>query len=263
MRTRSIIKQKIGLAIVVALSFSEFAIAEAKLTTLELINTAGKQRMLSQRISKDYLYKGGEIAVNKASRQLTKTLKESIYAQNKLKESITDPKITNLIEFVEMNSQDIAMKTKEKFSLDNAQYVLDLSESMLEGNEYIMGSLKKAANVHASKLIDKSARQSMLSQRIAKYYIAYQLGIKDTNTINQMKKAVEEFSNNHKELMGNKTNTPEINGKLKKIDRLWKVVYKFYLDIEMGGLPLIVFNTTDDITNKMDEVASLYVKLSK
>jgi hypothetical protein len=155
------------------------------------------------------------------------------------------------------------MKTKEKFSLDNAQYVLDLSESMLEGNEYIMSSLKKAANVHASKLIDTSARQSMLSQRIAKYYIAYQLGIKDTNTINQMKKAVEEFSNNHKDLMANKTNTPEINAQLKKIDRLWKVVYKFYLDIEMGGLPLIVFNTTDDITNKMDEVASLYVKLSK
>jgi hypothetical protein len=209
------------------------------------------------------LYKGGEIAVNKANTQLTKTLKESIYAQNTLKESISDPKITNLIEFVEMNSQDIAMKTKEKFSLDNAQYVLDLSESMLEGNEYIMSSLKKAANVHASKLIDTSARQSMLSQRIAKYYIAYQLGIKDTNTINQMKKAVEEFSNNHKDLMANKTNTPEINAQLKKIDRLWKVVYKFYLDIEMGGLPLIVFNTTDDITNKMDEVASLYVKLSK
>jgi hypothetical protein len=78
-----------------------------------------------------------------------------------------------------------------------------------------------------------------------------------------MKKAVEEFSNNHKDLMANKTNTPEINAQLKKIDRLWKVVYKFYLDIEMGGLPLIVFNTTDDITNKMDEVASLYVKLSK
>jgi len=263
MTTRSIIKQKLGLAIVVALSFSEFSIAEAKLTTLELINTAGKQRMLSQRISKDYLYKGGEIAVNKANTQLTKTLKESIFAQNTLKESISDPKITNLIEFVEMNSQDIAMKTKEKFSLDNAQYVLDLSESMLEGNEYIMSSLKKSANVHASKLIDTSARQSMLSQRIAKYYIAYQLGIKDTNTINQMKKAVEEFSNNHKDLMANKTNTPEINAKLKKIDRLWKVVYKFYLDIEMGGLPLIVFNTTDDITNKMDEVASLYVKLSK
>jgi len=255
MTTGSIIKKKLGLAIVVALSFSEFSIAEAKLTTLELINTAGKQRMLSQRISKDYLYKGGEIAVNKANTQLTKTLKESIFAQNTLKESISDPKITNLIEFVEMNSQDIAMKTKEKFSLDNAQYVLDLSESMLEGNEYIMSSLKKSANVHASKLIDTSARQSMLSQRIAKYYIAYQLGIKDTNTINQMKKAVEEFSNNHKDLMANKTNTPEINAKLKKIDRLWKVVYKFYLDIEMGGLPLIVFNTTDDITNKMDEVA--------
>jgi len=261
MTFRRIIIGNIGFAILVMLLFSQFAVAEKQVSTLALIDIAGKQRMLSQRIAKDYLYKGADIAVDKSDKQLKKTLKESLYAQNKLKESIKDARVLNLIDFVAMNYEDIASKTKEKFTLDNAQYVLDLSESMLEGNEYVMKSLHKITTAHNSKLVDMTARQSMLSQRIAKYYIAYQLGIKDDNTIKQMNKAVKEFSDTHKTLMNNKTNTPEITQKLKKIDRLWNVVHKFYLDIEMGGLPLIVFNTTDEISKGMDEIKSLYVKL--
>jgi len=261
MTTRRVIKRRVSFAILSLILSSNFAVADKKLSTLELINIAGQQRMLSQRISKDYLYKGGAIAVSKASRQLSQTLKESMSAQEKLKSSIKDKKIINLLEFVEMNNQDIVIKTKEKFTIDNAEYVLDLSESMLEGNEYVMRALTKATKVHESKLVDMSTRQAMLAQRISKYYIAYQLGIKDTNTIHQMNKAVEEFTNNHKLLVANKTNTTDINTKLKKVNRLWSVVYKFYLDIESGGLPLIVFNTADDITRKMNDITNLYVKL--
>jgi hypothetical protein len=74
---------------------------------------------------------------------------------------------------------------------------------------------------------------------------------------------VAEFSKAHKALMANPSNTPEINRKLNEIDRLWKIVYKFYLNIEKGGLPLIVFNTTDDITKKMNVITGLYVELYK
>ena len=103
----------------------------------------------------------------------------------------------------------------------------------------------------------------MLAQRIAKYYIAYQAGIKDKNTVDQMQAAVKDFATAHETLMANAGNTPEINRKLNQIDRLWKIVYKFYLNIEKGGLPLIVFNSTDTITKKMDEVTALYVELHK
>jgi hypothetical protein len=64
-------------------------------------------------------------------------------------------------------------------------------------------------------------------------------------------------------LISNKINTDLINKKLHLIDRLWRIVYKFYLNIEKGGLPLIVFNTTDTITKKMNDVTGLYVELYK
>jgi len=231
--------------------------------TVKLIDIAGKQRMLSQRIAKDYLYSGEKIATAKANKQLKESLGELLSAHKVLVESINDPEIKNLLAFVEMSSEDFETTANESFNLDNAQLVLDLSESMLEGSQYVVDSLKDKVKVTESKIVGRSGKQRMLAQRIAKYYIAYQSGIKDKNTVDQMKAAVQTFSDSHDVLMKNAINTPEINRKLNEIDRLWKIVYKFYLNIEKGGLPLIVFNTTDNITKKMNEITKLYVELYK
>jgi len=231
--------------------------------TVKLIDIAGKQRMLSQRIAKDYLYAGKKIAPAKANKQLKKSLDELLSAHQVLVKSINDPDITNLLAFVEMSTEDFEATAKEPFTIDNAQLVIDLSESMLEGSQYVVDSLKKTVKIKESKIVGQAGKQRMLAQRIAKYYIAYQAGIKDKNTIDQMQAAVAEFTESHKALMANPANTPEINKKLNNIDRLWKIVYKFYLNIEKGGLPLIVFNTTDDITKKMNKITELYVELYK
>ena len=231
--------------------------------TVKLIDMAGKQRMLSQRIAKDYLYVGNKVASSKANKQLMKSLSALISAHKVLADSINDPEIKNLLAFVKMSTEDFSATAKEPFSIDNAQLVIDLSESMLEGSQYVVDSLKEKVKVQESVIVGKAGKQRMLAQRIAKYYIAYQSGIKDKNTVDQMKEAVKIFTDSHMALMANSTNTPEINRKLNEIDRLWKIVYKFYLNIEKGGLPLIVFNTTDTITKKMNTITELYVELYK
>jgi hypothetical protein len=78
-----------------------------------------------------------------------------------------------------------------------------------------------------------------------------------------MHETVKLFNDSHEILMLNKENTPEINRKLNEIEKLWKIVHKFYLNIEKGGLPHIVFSTTDKITTKMNEVTKLYVEIYK
>lgn len=234
----------------------------ANISNSELINIAGKQRMLSQRIAKDYLYIGKKIATSKANRQLKKSMEDFLSAHKKLLLSINNPEIKNLLDFVELSSSDFKDIASKEFDLDNAQLILDLSESMLEGSQYVFDSLQKKFKIKESKIIGKSTKQRMLSQRIAKYYISYQSGIKDKNTVDMMKETVKQFSENLDILMKNATNTPQINRKLAEIEKLWNIVHKFYNNIEKGGLPLIVFNTTDNITTKMDEVTSMYLSSS-
>jgi len=253
------VKKKIIVLIVLILPIVSFA----SVSNSELINIAGKQRMLSQRIAKDYLYIGKKIATSKANRQLEKSMKDFLSAHKKLLLSINDPEIRNLLDFVELSSNDFKDIASQDFDLDNAQLILDLSESMLEGSQYVFDSLQKRFKIKKSNIIGKSAKQRMLSQRIAKYYISYQSGIKDKNTVDMMKETVKQFSENLHMLMKNATNTPQINRKLAEIDKLWNIVHKFYNNIEKGGLPLIVFNTTDNITKKMDEVTTMYISSSK
>ena len=268
--------KSMGMTIVAVLSLSNIAVAEqnstepvpavsavVKADTLKLVDIAGRQRMLSQRMAKDYMYVGNKVAVSKARKQLKTSQKEFLEAHNKLVNSINNEEIKNLLAFVQMSSEDFEAMVKESFTTDNAQLVLDLSESMLEGSQYVVASLRETLNIKASKIVDISGRQRMLSQRIAKYYIAYQSGIKDKNTVDQMNETVKLFNDSHKILMLNKENTPEINRKLNEIEKLWKIVHKFYLNIEKGGLPHIVFSTTDKITTKMNEVTKLYVEIYK
>jgi hypothetical protein len=255
--------REFGVVIFSLFILSDGSFAKDTNSTVELINITSKQKMLSQRIAKDYLYLGKKVAISRASKQLEKSFKEFENIHKKLIKQIDNPDIKNLLDFVSLSSNDLKKKLNQNFDLNNAQLILDLSESILEGNEYIVNSLKKDINSKEINIIDIISQQRMLSQRIAKYYIAYQLGIKDKNSVSSMHQTVKKFNDNLKILMKNSTNTPEIDEKLAKIDKLWKIVNKFYNNIEKGGLPLIVFNTTDNITKEMDEVANIFVANKK
>ncbi len=232
-------------------------VAESSVSSGQMVNLAGRQRMLSQRMAKDYFYAGKNINKGNALKQLKASLADFQKTQILLSSSINDDEIKNLIVFVDMSLDEFISISKEDYTVDNGTIILDLSESMLEGSQYIVQALTegKASN----EIIDIAGKQRMLSQRIAKYYIAYQAGIKDDNTITQMKETVKEFDTILKKLLANTTNTIEIKKELAKVNRMWNIVYKFYLNIEKGGLPKIVFSTTDDITKKMNKIVGMYV----
>jgi len=263
MKNRIIKKITLVSISLVLLSNVSFAKENSSSDASKLMDIAGKQRMLSQRIAKDYIYVGNKIATSKADKQLKASLSEFLKIHNELTSLITDSEIKNLLDFVALSSNELKETANKDFTLDNAHLILDLTESMLEGNQYIVDSLKDVHKLKESNILEKAAKQRMLSQRIAKYYIAYQSGIKDANTVNSMKDTVKQFSENLNMLLTNKDNSPKIKKKLQEIEKLWKIVHKFYNNIEKGGLPLIVYNTTDNITKKMDEVTKLYVQQNK
>jgi nitrate/nitrite-specific signal transduction histidine kinase len=264
------IKNIAKIATVATLLMSSVAIAETNVNSTapddtktiskeKMINMAGRQRMLSQRVAKDYFYLGKKINKGNAKKQLKITLKEFKESQDILNKNIKDEEISNLIAFVNMSLDEFIATASEKYSIDNGTIILDLSESMLEGSDYVVQALTKGQQANA--IIDIAGKQRMLSQRIAKYYIAYQAGIKDDNTITQMKETVKEFDSVLSKLLKNKSNSRKIQDELDKVNKMWKIVYKFYLNIEKGGLPIIVFTTTDDITKNMNKIVKMYVEI--
>jgi hypothetical protein len=225
-----------------------------------LIDIAGKQRMLSQKIAKAYFFYGQGIRADKTHKQLLDSINEFDRNYQIIRESVDNQGIQDMLVYIGIAKDELATLAKQPYSKENASLVLDYSETMLEGSQDIVSRLENMSKLKKEAIVNLAGRQRMLTQRIAKYYIAYQAGFRDHNTVEQLKAAVREFEIAHSTLRKAKLNTPEINEELVRVDRLWKVVVKFYKDVERGGLPVIVLATTDNIMTTMNTITHQYVE---
>jgi hypothetical protein len=245
-----------GVVAMVMMSHEAYADA-AEAEVLKFSKLAQSSRLKIQTVAKDYLYIGNGVAVTKARKEMDAALKAFDAKQKKLSVALNDPKIKNLMAFIEMNVEELRDTLKEPYSLDNAAVVIDLAEAISEGEQKIADGILKKAKVKVPKFMGQ--RYNVV--QIAKYYIAYQSGLKDDVTVRQMKQTVEKLKKALKEMAANKDNNPKMNKILNRMDKQWKIVHQFYLDIEEGGLPLIVYQTSNRLAKGFLSYFTEFVKV--
>ncbi|MCU7817906.1 MAG: type IV pili methyl-accepting chemotaxis transducer N-terminal domain-containing protein, partial [gamma proteobacterium symbiont of Lucinoma myriamae] len=234
-----------------------------KYNTSELINIAGMQRMLSQKIAKAYFFYGQGVRPVKTQKQLMDSIALFNKNYNILLSNLSDENILDMLVFIEMSKDELLPLAKQPFDKDNGSLMLDYSETLLEASNDIVKRIEDTTKTKKDKIVNLSGRQRMLTQRIAKFYITYQSGFKDINTSKQLKQSMKEFEEAHLILGNTKQNTSQITTELNKVAKLWNIVSKFYKDVERGGLPVIVLSSTDKIMTTMNHVTKLYVELGK
>jgi hypothetical protein len=236
------------------------AAPKEKQAKLKLARAAYACGLMSEKITKDYLYAGNNVGVRQAKQEMKKSLKTFEDKYKVLDESINDPKSKNLLVFMQMSFEELNDLVGQPYSLDNAQIALDLSATILEGARFIAEDLRKSVG-----FTDKNVVNGMRAyfESIAKYYMAYQAGIKDDNTIKLMKETVKAAGETIDNLAKDPRNTVAMNQKMNKAQRLWGVVYKFYLDIDKGGLPFIVYKTTKDLNKNIKSYGQEMAKMMK
>jgi hypothetical protein len=96
------------------------------------VDLAKKQEILSQKIVLAY-------AQNKDISQVINRLEEQ---QSRLKDSIHDPEISNLLDFLQLCLKNIKTISAKPYSLDRSKLVADMGTSISEGSRYIVKTLK-------------------------------------------------------------------------------------------------------------------------
>jgi len=239
-----------------SISAAEIKNENSDVSLLKLIKTAMSSAVMIQNVTKAYLYAGNEVAITKAERELQSALKSFDSKYKKLNESINDPKMKNLLLFIESNREEIGDLLKEPYNLDNAQEIIDLAEAISEGEFSIANKIK----AELKGKVPAFQGQRYLVAQVAKYYMAYKAGIQDKNTIKKMNNSVMQLQKIIEELKVYPKNTPEMNRLMNRVDKDWKIVHQFYLDIKDGDLPLIVYDTTHKLDRKFLKYAQALLK---
>ena len=237
----------------------------------EAINIAGKQRMLSQKISKIYMMR-----LNGASKESTdEEFKAStrLFNQNLIKleenSSSSSDKIKQLI--TEEKSQ--WEKFLNKFLLnptDDVNKLLVLSNGLLDKCKALVSGIEKDASLNISdnstvKTVNKSGKQRMLSQRLSLYYLASKLNAGKpqlASTQGALKRTFDEMQKSFETLSTNSLNTPEIKTHFETVKSEYTLITDNISGFESQTIDVNKITAfSNKITSTYNTITGLYAKL--
>ncbi len=275
--------------LILLLTIPMFIYAMSDKELANAINLAGKQRMLTQKMSKEALLIFIGIDVDKNAKALKETSK------------LFDKTLNGLLNgdrslgLVKSNNKEIESKLKEVQKLwkpfykriDDVASFENLTDKTFEyidkNNLPLLKTMNEAVILYTklgdskvSKLkmandINLAGKQRMLTQKIAKDLLLYQAGINPKRALNSLNSSIKLFDktlnglyNGDKELNLNGTKLPKIVKQLDIVKQNWQdvkpLIAKAIKDKENQDLTKEVISKLDNIKTQMNKAVELYTK---
>jgi hypothetical protein len=229
----------------------------------DAINKAGRQRMLSQRMGKAYLAMAQEVEPGSAQQILDRSV------------ALFDRQLVELKAFApagELRETYVRLEagwSDFKGLLLGATPSKDLGRKVLAADAAILAlahqgtvQYEKLSGRPVGRLVNIAGRQRMLSQRMAKFYLAATLQLDATESLAEIGKARAEFLAAQETLRAAPEATPRIKEELALADSQW-IFFDRGLRQPDGGRQAArqrsdVFVASEKLLLVMDRVTSLY-----
>jgi len=223
----------------------------------QAVDVAGKQRMYTQRMLKDYAMIGLQNNFGNPQEDLKKIMSnfenhlDSLIAFNK------DPKTDESLQKVKTMWGPIKTALNEAPSKEKAGKMQEDLESLLKQSNEAVGLFAKQTGKESGEIINISGRQRMLSQRMASLYMLKVWGVNDPQFKEKMSKSMKLFKDSLERLKKSEMNTPEITALLKKAEKSFKF-FEIMNKSKSKFIPALIYKKSNEILKDMNTATGLY-----
>ena len=250
----------------IKMSFTTISILATSLSAVEItssshaVDIAGKQRMFTQRMLKDYAMVGMGNTFGKPGEDLKQISlafqdhMESLAAYTKsddVKKSITK------LESLWKPLKQILSETPSKEKVEKLQIDLD---TLLKAADDTTKMFAKESGKASGEIVNKAGRQRMLSQRMASLYMLKVWEVHDPQFKTKLDDAMKLFKDSLSELEKSDLNTDEIKALLTKVKRSF-IFFEMMSKSKSKFVPTLIYKKSNDILTNMNSATQNYVAL--
>ncbi len=245
-------------ALMLLLMNSSFAIEIA--SPAQAVDVAGKQRMYTQRMLKDYAMVGMKNTFGKPDEDLKKISGDFENAISALLTYAKNDDTKESLEKVKTLWSPLKQTLSEEASLDKVAKLQEDLEVLLSASNDTTKLFAKESGSASGKIVNMAGRQRMLSQRMAGLYMIKVWGIDDPQFKNKMDETMALFKTSSEELEKSELNTEEITKLLSKVKRSF-MFFEMMNKSKSKFVPTLISKKSNDILKNMNSATQAYVAL--